>query len=312
MARSNNYKFAAMALAVALISPTAWSAAPVRLDFEGLSPLVNGERPNVLVGTYYSGGSSSSVVDGAAVAAGVTPSLGVSFSEGAVAAETALGGNGGLVSVFGTTRNLLLTSGTSVLGSAALGTGVVFARSLNPESLVGQINLGFTEGFTTGLSFFFNALSDVNVSVLSRDGTSMASADFRLPSTGLCPTGQSRCEWNAATLAFEGTAYGVLFEGTAGDFALDNITLGQLDPLGALVTGGSGTGGGTSGGGTSGGGTGTGETPTTPTTPVTPIPEPSTYALMALGLAWVAWVTRRQTPPDTTTIVSSSINKSVS
>lgn len=291
MAAISRTLLCASAAASMMLCTQAWSAAPVRVDFEGLSPAAeDGTKSNVRVGTFYDGGSSLSIATGASVAAGPLPSLGVTFSASATVTETSLGGNGGMTSAFGLTRNLLLPDGTSLLNSAALGTGVVYGDG------VSFVDVSFAEGFSSGLSFFFNTLSDLNVAVLRQDGTALASADFRLPSTGLCPTGQSRCEWNAATLEFSGTAYGVRFAGTQGDFALDNVTLGQLDPLGALITGGSG--GGDSGGGTgggSGGGTGggTGGNPGGTPTPVTPVPEPGTYLLMALGLGWVVWATRQ-------------------
>jgi PEP-CTERM motif len=301
MAAISKTLLCATAAASMMLCSQAWSAAPVRMDFEGLTRAAeDGTKANVLVGDFYQGGSSLSISTGAAVAAGPLPSLGVSFSASATVTETSLGGNGGMTSAFGATRNLLLPNGTSLLNSAALGTGVVYGDG------VSFVDVSFAEGFSSGLSFFFNTLSDLNVAVLRQDGTALASADFRLPSTGLCPTGQSRCEWNAATLEFSGTAYGVRFAGTQGDFALDNITLGQLDPLGALVTGG-GSGGGSSGGGSSGGGSSgggssgggssgggsSGGDPNPPPGPVTPIPEPGTYLLMAMGLAWVVWATRQ-------------------
>lgn len=237
----------------------AFAADPVRANFEGLTVDVGGFRDDVAVGDFYNGGSSRQIGTGAPLVVGPLPSLGIAFDGNALVTETAAGGNGGASGAFGLTRDLVLENGTLLPGSSALGVGVLYAPADTFE-------LAFAAGFNDGLSFFFNANSDLQVSVLTTSGWS---ADVTFSSTGLCAGSEPRCRWVAASLPFGGTAFGVRFSGN--DFALDNITLGQFDPYGPLITGGDG---------------------------VTPIPEPSTYALMALGLGLVTWIARRRRPRE--------------
>ncbi len=268
-----------------------WAADPVRMDFEGLTQNVGGLRADVAVSDFYNRGSSKVPGSNTVVVNGPATSLGVVFGSGALVTETNAGGNGGQSSVFGLTRNLLLENGSVLSNSSALGRGVLYSGAAD------FLTLTFASGFNLGLSFFFNSGSDLSVSVLLQDGSALTTADFTLSNTVLCPTGQSRCEWNAASLPFSGTAYGVRFSGAAGDFALDNITLGSLDaltPFPVVDPGGNGgNNGGNNGGGTGGvidnGGGG-----------VAPIPEPSTYAMMALGLGLVVWAARRRRSPAAT------------
>jgi hypothetical protein len=259
--------------ALALAAPLALAADPVRITFEGLTQNVGGFRDDVAVSDFYAGGSSKVPGSAISVTFGALPGLGVSFSPNTLVTETAAGGNNGRAESFGATRSLLLENGTALPSSAALGNAVAFSGTSS------FITLTFTAGFSSGLSFFFNAASDLTVSILRQDGSVITSDDFTFSSTTLCPGVETRCAWNAASLAFTGTAFGVTFAGLPSDFAIDNVTLGQLDPFGPLNNGGGNNGGGDDGGGV---------------VPVTPIPEPSTYALMALGLGLVAWMARRR------------------
>lgn len=251
-------------LASSLAATPALAADPVRIDFEGTTEDVGGFRGDVAVSDFYAGGSSKVPGTAIDVQFGVLPGIGAVFNPSTLVTETSAGGNGGATSVFGQTRNLLLEDGTQLTNSTALGNGVAYS------GLSSFITVTFAAGFSNAVSFFFNAGSDLTVSVLRQDGSVLYSDDFTFSSSTLCPTSESRCAWNAASLSFTGTAYGVSFFGVPSDFAIDNLTLGQADPLSPLNGGG-------------------GQPPI-----VTPIPEPSTYALMAAGLGVVAWVARRR------------------
>lgn len=265
--------------AVLAVHLGAMAADPVRMQFEGLTLDVGGTRSDVAVSDYYNGGSSKDLPTGTTpVVTGPLPALGIAFAGAAVTETAAAGGES---PSFGLTRELLLADGTVVPSSNALGVGVVYALAGNAFSLSVDPAL---VGFNDALSFFYNANSDLQVSVLTSTGP-LAGVTFS--STGLCAGLEPRCKWVAASLSFAGTLTGVQFTGS--DFALDNLTLGQVDPYGPLLANGGGNGG--NGGGGNGNGNGGG---VVPPGPVEPIPEPSTYALMALGLGLVAWATRRK------------------
>lgn len=279
--------------ALGLVIAAGTAQAAVRVDFEGLTPSVSGVRADAAISDFYNGGSSKVPGTASPVAAGATQGIGVVFDANALVTETAAGGNGGTSSVFGLTRNLLLENGSLLTGSSALGTAAAYTNG-------DAITLTLAGGFNDGLSFFFNALSDLTVSLLRADGSVLLSEQITFASTALCPITESSCQWNAASLPFVGTAFGVRFAGAAAGFALDNITFGSLDPLSALPgsgTGGSGGTGGTGGSGGTGGGTGGGGVPGIGDgggIPVAPIPEPSTYAMMVLGLGLVGWMAHRR------------------
>jgi len=262
----------------------AMAAGPVRVDFEGLTVDVGGTRNDAAVSDFYNGGSSKDPGTAAPLVTGPLPALGVVFDNNAIVTESAA--NGGLSSGFGLTRDLVLENGTTLPASAALGTGAAYAANAT------FLTLTFAAGFNDGLSFFYNANSDLQVSVQTGGGWS---SDVTFSSTGLCAGAEPRCRWVAASLPTAATAFGVRFSGT--DFALDNITLGQFDPYGPVIDNGGGNGGGGNGGGGNGGGDGgNGGGGVTPP-PVELIPEPSTYALMALGLGLVAFAARRSRRP---------------
>lgn len=256
----------------------------VRLDLEGLTVLSGGIREDVAVSDFYNGGSSKVPGSTAPVVSGPSPRLGVVFSSNALAAETSQGGRGGQHAVFGQARDLTLEDGSVLAASTALGFGALVSGGMD------YISLAYEFGFDNGLSFFFNSDTDLRVSVFSNTGSLLASEDLRLSgSGGSCSAGAAgtRCSWVAASVPFLGTAYGVVISGLSGDFALDNITLGMLDPLGAIPT------------------PSTPPGPVTPVvppvvpvtpppTPITPIPEPGTYGMMALGVAGVWWAARRR------------------
>ena len=126
--------------------------------------------------------------------------------------------------------------------------------------LSGTAILNYAPGFTDGFSFYYSSSTDAFVNVYSGEnatGTLLGSIHLSAQAFDGCsgdPTGQF-CNWTAAGVAFAGTAKSIDFGGTVNQTGYDNITFGSSIPT---------------------------------------IPEPSTYALMALGLAGVGAIARRR------------------
>lgn len=243
------------------------AATPVQFKFEGLSQTIEvdgaKETRNVLVDDFYQAGGSSKELDqpGTPVVNG-TEDLGTVFVGPAVAisaSDAGIGGDGN----FRTTR-WLLTSPDPV-ESSALGAGAVFADgALNTAA---SFSLLSANVFDTAVSFFYTGA--VNVTIRSALGATLGQATFPqvIPPTDVdcgADPANAGCVWAVGAIEFFGDATSVEFSGTAFGFLLDNITLGSGDPL----------------------------SPVDPGVPA--IPEPSTYALMALGLAAVGYTARRR------------------
>lgn len=126
--------------------------------------------------------------------------------------------------------------------------------------LSGSAILNYEAGFDTGFSFFYTSVSfSGTVSVYDGlDGTGNLLGTIDLPALGAGPgdPNGSFSNWAAAGLEFDGIAKSIDFGGTVNQIAYDNVTFGSATPTPA-------------------------------------IPEPSTYALMALGLAGMGFVARR-------------------
>ena len=124
--------------------------------------------------------------------------------------------------------------------------------------------LNVAAGFTTGFSFFYTSSTAASVSVwdgLGATGNQLGTLNLTAQFNGNGCVGDpngSFCNWTAVGVAFAGTAMSIDFGGTANQTAFDDITFGSKDPG------------------------------------PPPIPEPSTYALMALGLAGIGFVARRR------------------
>jgi PEP-CTERM motif len=148
------------------------------------------------------------------------------------------------------------------------GGGGNIANEPSPNTVMVFLNinntvLNYSAGFTTGLSFFYSAGRDATARVYDGlNGTGNLLGTLSLPiqyNGNACsgdPTGLY-CNWTEAGLAFSGVARSIDFSGTENFVAFDNITLGS-------------------------------------TTAVAPVPEPTTFALMAMGLAGVGFAARRR------------------
>jgi hypothetical protein len=115
-------------------------------------------------------------------------------------------------------------------------------------------------GFDTGFSFFYAATEVVNLAVydgLNGTGNLLAviGLDNQFDDGCVGDPGGNICNWTAAGVVFDGVARSVDFSGAGFYVRFDNVTLGSDVPV---------------------------------------IPEPSTYALMALGLAGIGVVARRR------------------
>jgi len=152
----------------------------------------------------------------------------------------------------------------SIIDADAGGTGN-FGNEPTPDTILfflsGSAVLNYAPGFDTGFSFFYTSTSfDGTVSVydgLNATGNLLGTIDLPALGTGPGDPSGSFSNWAAAGLAFAGVAKSIDFGGTVNQIGYDNVTFGSAVPV--------------------------------PT-----IPEPSTYALMALGLAGIGFVARRR------------------
>lgn len=120
-------------------------------------------------------------------------------------------------------------------------------------------------GFTTGFSLFYASLYTAgSIEVYEGlNGTGTLLGSVALPANGsgtsnpAC-SGMEFCPWVASGLTFAGSAKSVLFSGGASFIGFDDVTFGS-------------------------------------STPGNEVPEPSTYVLMAAGLAGLGVVARRRT-----------------
>lgn len=128
-----------------------------------------------------------------------------------------------------------------------------------------NIILNVPAGFDTGFSFFYSTTDPASVRVFDRvDATGNLLGALDLAAIGFgsdCgDPGGFLCIWTRVDVTFSGTAKSIVIDGRPGSLIVDDITFSA-------------------------------------DTPVVSVPEPSTYAMMALGLAGLAaWSRRRRRP----------------
>jgi hypothetical protein len=174
--------------------------------------------------------------------------------------------NGGTDSAGNSGANYGVSFGGNALSlvDADAGGSGNFANEPSPSTIMfflsGTTDLNYAPGFTSGFSFYYSSSTDADVNVYSGEnasGTLLGTIHLNAQAFNGCsgdPTGQF-CNWSAAGVAFAGIAKSIDFGGTVNQTGYDNITFGSSVPT---------------------------------------IPEPSTYALMALGLAGVGAIARRR------------------
>ncbi len=122
-----------------------------------------------------------------------------------------------------------------------------------------QTGFNFAAGFTTGFSFFYTSpFESGSLDIYDGlNGTGNLLASLALAPTPNPPNCDTfSCRFDAASVGFAGTAKSVIFAGVANRIGFDNVTFGSRDP--------------------------------------NIVPEPSTYALLATGMAALVAVARRR------------------
>lgn len=140
-----------------------------------------------------------------------------------------------------------------------------FANEPSPDTIMFFLDannavLNVAAGFETGFSFYYTSSTAATVTVydgLDATGNVLGTITVDAQYNIGCsgdPSGDF-CNWTAVGVAFDGVAKSIDFGGTANQTGYDNITFGSDTPV---------------------------------------VPEPSTYALMALGLAGIGLAARRR------------------
>lgn len=165
----------------------------------------------------------------------------------------------------GTNYGVSFSPATLALVDQDAGGGGNFANEPSPSTIMFFLDannaiLTYAKGFDTGFSFYYTSSTAASVTVwsgLGGTGDLLGTLDLRAQYNDHCvgdPNG-AFCNWTAVGVKFAGTAKSINFGGTANQTGFDNITFGSDVPV---------------------------------------VPEPSTYALMAIGLAGIGLAARRR------------------
>jgi hypothetical protein len=167
----------------------------VRLGFEGVCPLVSGERADTQPGNFYPG---------------------VTFNADAHATESIT--NGGWLSSVGPTRDLLLTNGTLLTNSNALGTAVLYSYN---DTIQIEVNQPYDDA-----SFFYavNGYPDLYVKNSAGNWIYWETLSNTPIASGAYPF----TRWHAFSISFAGIR-GLRFVGAG--LGVDSVTFGSTNPL---------------------------------------------------------------------------------
>jgi hypothetical protein len=232
-------KFTAVAAGIAAAAMIASTASAQVLTFEGIfaAPYPQTVANSTTIGGFYNGGTSGDGTTGT--------NYGIEFSSNALAfCQNTLG-------------TVCSNGSRGGLGDPASAfTGLAFLQGT-------QAFMNRASGFTTGFSFFYTSIGSTgSFSVwdgLNGTGNLLGTVDLAATQAGGCDAGYGAgyCPYEAASLAFAGTAYSVTFAGVANGIGFDDVTFGSI-------------------------------------TPGTVVPEPGSVALVAAGLFGIAVAARRR------------------